>query len=408
MIPDTPKNSEDWQLLQQQLLRTRDELSSLSREGYCKTSCRNYAYIVENAPVSVVITEANGNIEYVNPKFEDVSGYTLAEVQGKNPRILKSDETSPEEYSDLWRTILQGGEWVGTFHNRRKNGELFWERALISGIRDEVSGEISHFIAIKEDITDIREAEIRLEQEQLKTIHNSKMAEIGMLTSGILHEIGNPVASIRGLLCDIRDNCLENDNNDEFNAMIEQQLKIILDEIDRITGITRDLSEFSYSNQTSPDLIDLNEVIHNTCRLIKFDSRFKSIDLRLSLSGRLPAIEGFKDQLTQVLFNLLSNAAHAVEHLPDRVARVTVSTLYENNRIQLQVEDNGCGIEVDKLPHIFDLFFTDKELGKGTGLGLTLSRSIIEDHRGNIEIDSEIDKGTIVRITLPAKYGAPA
>lgn len=408
MNPVFGDQNDDVQNLQRQLHRTREELTRLSREGFCKTSCRNYAYIVENAPVAVVITSADGKIEYVNPKFEDVSGYTLAEVFGENPRILKSGETTPDEYANLWQTIRNGNEWLGTFHNRRKNGELFWERALITGIRDEMSGEISHFIAIKEDITDIREAEFRLEKEQLKTIHNSKMAEIGILASGILHEIGNPIASIRGLLCDIRQTCLEYEQHHEYSATIEKQLNIILEEVDRITGITRDLSSFTYSNSTEPDLLDLNEVIHTTCRLIKFDSRFKTIDLQLSLSGNLPAIEGFRDQLTQVLFNLLSNAAHAVEQVSERAARVTVHTQYENGRAHLLVEDNGCGIADDKLPHLFDLFFTDKEVGQGTGLGLTLSRSIIEGHEGTIAIDSRINKGTTVKITIPIKYSMQA
>ena len=119
--------------------RTEDKLRQLSRA-------------VEQSPASIVITNPAGDIEYVNPKFVNVTGYTPAEVLGKNPRVLKSGEKSPEFYRELWETIAAGKEWSGEFHNKKKNGELFWESASISPIRDR-AGRVTHYVAVKEDIT---------------------------------------------------------------------------------------------------------------------------------------------------------------------------------------------------------------------------------------------------------------
>ena len=129
---------------------------------------RRLSKAVEQSPASVVITDLNGNIEYVNPKFTEVTGYTLAEARGQNPRILKSGETAPQDYHDLWKTI-QTGEWRGEFHNRKKNGELYWESASICPIRDAL-GKPAHFIAVKEDITERKrmEAALRASEERLR------------------------------------------------------------------------------------------------------------------------------------------------------------------------------------------------------------------------------------------------
>jgi len=139
---------------------------------------------VEQSPTAVVITDVLGNIEYVNSKFTELTGYSLAEVLGQNPRLLKSGETSPEEYQQLWATILAGSEWHGTFHNKKKNGELYWESALISPVID-ADGHITHFIAHKEDITARRAAELALREERdlVAAILDTSSALIVVLTA---------------------------------------------------------------------------------------------------------------------------------------------------------------------------------------------------------------------------------
>ncbi len=132
---------------------------------------RQLSVAVEQSPASIVITNTAGDIEYVNPKFVEVTGYTLAEVLGKNPRVLKSDEKSPEDYRELWKTISEGKEWRGEFHNKKKNGELYWESASISPIRD-FAGRVTHYVAVKEDITGRK----KIEADRDQLIHHLQEA----------------------------------------------------------------------------------------------------------------------------------------------------------------------------------------------------------------------------------------
>jgi PAS domain S-box-containing protein len=143
---------------------------------------RQLSIAVEQSPASIVITDCAGNIEYVNPKFIELTGYTLSEVLGKNPRVLKSGEKSPDAYRELWQTIAAGKEWTGEFHNRKRNGELYWESASISPIRD-LAGNITHYVAVKEDITARKQTEA--ERDQLIQDLQSALANVKSL-SGLL------------------------------------------------------------------------------------------------------------------------------------------------------------------------------------------------------------------------------
>ena len=395
------------ELVRDALKNSQQELDDIGKMGTSDARAQNYAYVVENAPVAVVITDARGLIEFVNPKFEEVTGYSFYEVVGKNPNILNSGETDASTYQDLWQTIQSGSQWVGVFHNRRKDGTLFWERAVISGIKNG-RGEIIHFIAIKEDITEVKEEHRKLEQERLKIIQQAKMVEIGIMASGILHEVGNPIAAIRGLICDIKDTLGQIENKEAWLEMLTPQLDHVLGEVDRITGITKDISEFSYSNRGLTELVDINTLVSTTCRLVQYDGRWDYIDLNLVLDPELPPVNAIKDQVTQVLINLLSNAAYAVDQIRTRPSVVKVSTIYNEDNVYISIDDNGCGIEQKDLPRIFDNFFTSKNPGEGSGLGLTLCKSIIDNHQGTIAIDSEFGVKTDVCISLPIESELPS
>lgn len=393
--------------LNRELNKVRDSLEDCLRlqdqedvSVFCEVRCRHYAYVVENAPVSVIITDKDGLIEFVNAKFEEVSGYRSDEVIGKNPRIISSGEKQANEYNQLWQAILAGEQWTGEFHNRRKNGELYWENAVIKGVSDE-NGNIIHFIAIKEDVTEVKEARRRLEQERLKLIQQSKMAEIGLMASSILHEVGNPIAAIRGMICDIKDSCSSRSENISLRKMVSQQLDQVLAEVDRITGITMDISEFTYSRHSKAELMDINALINTTCRLVQYDSRWSHIDLRILLDENLPPIYANKDQMVQILINLLSNSAYAVEQVKDRNSSVHISSFFDDENIYISIKDNGCGIEENNLPKIFDTFFSSKEPGQGSGLGLAMCKTLIDDQHGEIKIFSQHGICTEVCISLP-------
>ncbi len=147
--------------LEKENAQLKKQLEQLNTEMGKETKLRYFSRAVEQSPASIVITNLQGEIEYVNPKFIELTGYRLDEVIGQNPRVLKSGETSSDEYKGLWESIMAGQEWHGEFHNRKKNGELYWEFASISPIIDD-EGNVTHFLAVKEDITERKAMEAEL------------------------------------------------------------------------------------------------------------------------------------------------------------------------------------------------------------------------------------------------------
>ena len=193
--------------------------------------------------MSVVITDRDGKIEYVNPEFTKVTGYTLAEAVGQNPRIL--GHTPPELYTNLWETISAGGVWRGEFHNKKKNGELFWELASIAPVKD--GEKITNFVAVKEDITERREMAEQLRQSQ-------KMQAVGQLTGGIAHDFNNLLAIVIGNLQLLGERV-------SGDAKAREYLDDALWSARRGGELTHRLLAFARKQPLKPAVIDLNEVV---------------------------------------------------------------------------------------------------------------------------------------------------
>jgi signal transduction histidine kinase len=261
---------------------------------------------------------------------------------------------------------------------------------------DEV-GKLSE--ALERLSLELEERERRSEIEHEKYIHQEKTAAIGTLAAGIVHEIGNPVASIAELVRSVRD------EGDAPHALdreeIHQRCDAVLQHLERILAVVRDVSEFSTNPSGERELLDLNQLIRTTYRLMRYDKRLLKVGCALELDKNLPPLEGNEEQLIQVIMSMLVNAADAVEGLDSRVPVITISTYAEQDRIHLVIRDNGCGMDDEAQRHVFDAFYTTKAVDRGTGLGLTLCQSIVDDHGGTIEIESQADAGTTIHIYLP-------
>jgi len=361
----------------------------------------HFMHAVEEGPVVVVISDSEGKITYVNPKFVEVTGYTEDEVRGRSAGFLKSGETTHEVYDDLWQTIQQGKTWTGIFHNCKKNGEFFWERATISAMVDP-KNQATHYISIKEDITALRQAEGKVVQEQLRNFHQSKMAEIGLLTASILHEVGNPIAAISGLVTSLIDNMCDIDCGfDDARSHMLDSLKLVREQADRLVGITHNISDFTAPQSGERELFDLNGAIRSTSRLIQFDQRLRNVDLQLQLDPQLPALYGHREQMTHLTLNLIINAADAVQEAESAQPKISLTTEHGPSGILMTVGDNGCGMSEEVQQHALDAFYTTKKPGKGTGLGLSLCDSIIKAHGGTLDINSSPGRGTVFTIHLP-------
>ena len=260
---------------------------------------------------------------------------------------------------------------------------------------DEV-GKLSE--ALERMAVELEERERQSEIEREKYIHQEKTAAIGTLAAGIVHEIGNPVAGIAELVRDMR----ENEASCTFDhEQLRTSCDAVLQYLERIVAIVRDVSDFSSSPSRERELLDLNQLIRTTYRLMRYDKRLLKVGCALELDSELPAVEGNEEQLIQVIMSMLVNAADAVEGVTSRVPVIAISTYAENDGLRLTIRDNGCGMDEEAQRHKFDPFYTTKSVDRGTGLGLTLCQSIVTEHGGTIEIESQIDMGTTVQIYLP-------
>ncbi len=381
-----------WDGKQQFLVSLRDVTAQRRAEG----ELRKLFQAIEQSPASVVITDVNGRIEYVNPKFTETTGYTYAEAAGKNPRILKSGHTEGMEYRKLWETISAGQVWRGEFLNKRKNGEVFWELASIAPVRD-ARGNVTHYVAVKEDITERKATEDRLRQSQ-------KMEVVGQLTGGIAHDFNNLLAIILGNL-----QLLEEDEN-----LGPDSRDLVSDAVwsaERGAELTHRLLAFARRQRLSPEVTDLNHVVGEMTDLLR-RTIGDTISIREKLAPGLWRAMIDRGQLENALLNLVVNARDA---MPDG-GSLTISTenamlrgdvsgetqeVAPGDYVMLAVSDTGTGMPPDVVNRIFEPFFTTKEFGKGSGLGLSMVYGLVRQSGGHVLVDSEVDRGTTIRLYLP-------
>ncbi len=372
-----------------------------------QTQLRQLSRAVEQSASSIVITDLDGNIEYVNPKFSALTGYTLEEARGKNPRILKSGATAPEEYRRLWEIIRAGGEWKGEFHNKKKNGELYWESALISPIKDP-NGVVTHFLAVKEDITERKEMELRIREMET-------MESLGTLAGGVAHDFNNILGIILGhvSLLEIRRN---------ENSAFEQSVRSINSAIQRGAGLVRQILTFARKTEVHPESIDVNKAIQDLSRMIQ-ETFPRVIEIVLDLGEGIPIISIDNTQLHQALLNLCINARDSMMETRDgRVpgGKLTIRTTLvdgavlasregadpSSQYVEISVADQGTGMSDATVQRIFEPFFTTKELGRGTGLGLSLVYGVVKTHSGFVDVDSRLGEGTAFRLYFPVSGAA--
>ena len=355
------------------------------------------ATVVEQAAETIVITDTRGTILYANPAFEKTTGYTRAEAVGQNPRILKSGKQNDEFYRQMWEVLKRGEPWSGHFLNRRKDGTLYEEDATISPVRD-VSGKIISYVAVKRDVTH----EAQLERQFLQA---QKMESVGQLAGGVAHDINNMLAATMmhlGLL----------QGNENLDPETQEIIKELIEEAKRAANLTRQLLLFSRRSVMEVKLLDLNELLTH---LLKMLGRLigEHIVVRFDRREGLPAIEADPGMIEQVIMNLAVNARDAMPQggkLAIGIEAVQVDAervagkpdVRPGQFLCLSVSDTGCGMDEATQDHIFEPFFTTKEPGKGTGLGLATVHGIVAQHKGWVEVESEVGKGTTFKVFLPA------
>lgn len=363
---------------------------------------RRLARVVEQQAGAVMICDTAGNIEYVNPAFERLTGYKMHFVLGKNPRILKSGKQDSAFYEEMWTTLTRGEVWSGHFVNKRKDGTLYEVETTISPIRDS-DGRIINYVSSSHDIT----REVQLENQIRRA---QKMEAIGRLAGGVAHDFNNLLTSILGYSRLIQEELAE-DNP------ARTDLEEVIGAAGRAVNLTKQLLAFSRKQAVQTRQIALDAVVADMEKLLR---RTLGEDVRLAtrLESGDHCIMADAGLMEQVVINLAVNARDA---MPDG-GELTIKTevieigaggnaghpeVAPGRYILLAVHDTGSGMSDDVKEHCFEPFFTSKELGKGTGLGLSIVYSVVQQFSGVIEIKSQPGEGTDFRIFFPAVKGRP-
>jgi PAS domain S-box-containing protein len=379
------------------VIRVAGVAADITARRLAEEESRRLSAALEQAAESIVITDLTARIQYVNPAFERITGYSRAETLGKNPRILSSGRMPPAFFKNLWDTLGRGEVWHGHFINRRKSGTLFEEDATISPLRD-ASGRIASYLAIKLDVTREVELESRFRQSQ-------KLEAIGQLAGGVAHDFNNILTS---MLMQLDLAGME----DELPAEVAANLKQIREDADRAASLTRQLLLFSRRQIMQSRDLDLNEIITSLAKMLR---RIIGEDVHLELNLHPAPLLAHADagMLDQVAMNLAVNARDAMPQ-GGRLVIETFEKIVDDQMAQqqpdaapgryvcLSVTDTGSGIPSDILPRIFEPFFTTKEVGKGTGLGLATVFGIVKQHRGWLTVDSAPGVGSTFKVFLPA------
>lgn len=392
---------------------------------------------IEATPSGVVITDPTrpeNPVVFCNKAFTALSGYEPSEIIGQNLRILRSPDADAAETLRLREAIRDGRPVEVELLNRRKDGTTYWNFLSVFPLRD-ADGQVVHFVGIQIDVTERRSAAEEKARIERRVIENAKFEALGTLAGGVAHEINTPTqfigdnirflndafgsfskanAALRAALEQIGQpdvaTQIANKNDLPFlEGEVPGALKQTLDGVARIGEIVKAVKEYSHPGAESYNLLDVNAMVETAITLSRNQWKYVA-KVDTHLDAKLPRIQGREGELVQVVLNMLVNAAHAIE---DRggtePGRITVATMGAADGVVLTIRDNGAGIEPDRVRRIFEMFYTTKPPGKGTGQGLAICHAIVvKGHHGYIDVDSKPGRGTTFRIYLPLRRAAAA
>jgi PAS domain S-box-containing protein len=358
---------------------------------------RRLAAAVEQTPASIVITDPAGTVEYVNPAYEQTTGYSAAEAVGRNAGLVKSGQHGPDFYRQLWETIGAGRVWTGRFVNRNRSGELFTEDAVIAPVKDS-AGVIRNYVAVKRDVT----RELRVERQLAES---RRLESVARLAGGIAHDFNNlltvVLSCVEALKTDLRaTGTADLEDVEEIRAAGE-----------RARDLTRKLLAFARRQVIEPVSLDLNVLVREAEKLLR-RLLHEDIAMELDLAPGLWSVRCDPAQMDQLLLNLAVNARDAMPDggklriatsnvVLDQAEAARLPEARPGQYVRLAVSDSGVGMAPDVQAHLFEPFFTTKPLGQGTGLGLATVHGIVTQSGGLVRVESTPGAGTTFEVFLP-------
>lgn len=370
----------------------------ITAQRYAGEKLKLLSRAIEQNPVTIIITDTKGNIEYVNPAFSVKSGYSATEVIGRNPRILKSGHHPTEFYKEMWMTILSGKEWIGEFRNKKKDGEFYWEEAVISPITNE-KGEITHFLAVKEDITEKKKMLEDLVAAKEKAEESDRLKSAFL--ANMSHEIRTPMNGILGFANLLKEPHLTGDEKQHFIDIIESSGQRMLNTINDLVDIAKIESgvvEVNYSE------VLLEEILQSLYYFFQPEASKKGLELINASMSELAdlTIVTDKEMLISILTNLIKNSIKYTYS-----GSIEFGYTVNAESVLFFVKDTGIGIDKSRQQAIFERFVQeDSSISRsfeGAGLGLSISRAYVEMLGGKIWVESVKGVGSRFFFTVPDK-----
>jgi PAS domain S-box-containing protein len=366
---------------------------------------------IEQSSEAILITDSKGTIQYVNPAFTKITGYTSEEVIGQNPRVLKSEKQGTDLYQTMWATLTSGKPWHGQLVNKKKDGSHYTEDVTISPVKSR-AGEIINYVAVKRDISqEIQAEELRTKLEK-QLNQKYKMEALGLMAGGMAHNFNNSLAVILG---NIELLSMEIPADATFYKRI-YNIKIATF---RARDLIKNIMIYSREGTHAKNLIQLPSVIHETLNLLRSTIPATiHIEQIISPDCSDATVNADSSQIQEALFNLCNNAVYAMDETG--LLRVSLETVDLQAQdipftydclpgcyVKLSVQDNGSGMSAETIDKIFDPFFTTKEVGMGTGIGLATVQGIITHHNGLMKVKSILGEGTIFELYFPVLNSDP-
>ena len=378
-LSGTPRFSDDGTFI-----GYRGSGSDITAEAESAQRLKMLSTVVEQSPVSVVITNLAGSIEYVNSHLTTVSGYEATDVIGKNPRIFAAGDTPLETYRDMWATILAGKRWVGELHNRRKDGELYWEMAAIAPVQND-DGQFTRYVAFKEDISERRHL-----QDKLRQI-NAELEQFAYVAS---HDLRQPLRMVSSYLSIVQDR-IQSKLDDETTEFME----FAVDGAKRMDRLIIDLLEYSRTGRNHErEPVPLADAVNDA--LTNLMVEIETTDAEIAVGKDFPTVPANRTDLVRLFQNLINNAIKY--RAPERRPKVEIASRRQGQDWLISVTDNGIGIAPEDRDRAFAIFqrLVRRDQYEGTGIGLAVCKKIVEQHGGRIWIESAPNEGSTFFFTL--------
>ncbi|BCL62214.1 hypothetical protein DGMP_29070 [Desulfomarina profundi] len=356
------------------------------------------AAAIDQVSEIIMISDSQGNIQYVNPAFEKTTGFTCEEAIGQNCCFLSHGDQNTKSFEKMCSALHGGQTWSGSLINVKKDGSSYEEEATFTPVKDN-EGRITNFVAVKRDVSREKSLEKQLRQAV-------KMEAIGTLAGGIAHDFNNILSAILGYSEMARAQLSADDP-------VGKDLDRVIQSGYRATDLVKQILTFSRQEEGDFKPFKAHLIIKEVLKLLR-STLPATIELQENVATDCRPILVDSTQLHQVLMNLCTNAKHAIGHHTGKlqVALSEIEVTGDNDIVDcpqlkagvyldLEVSDTGCGMDEVTLSKVFDPFFTTKKKGEGTGLGLAVVHGIIKQHKGEITVSSELDQGTTFHIYLP-------